>query len=432
MIVLFLKGGLIMTRRKDLGLTVFVLGSLLAALGLTVAAQGPFTLRIVHVDWGQHPTIALDLMVRDGRGLPVPGLGSDDFDVSEDRTLASRPIESVTAWVNPETPMTLVLALDLSGSMKGQPLADAKTGALALLEKLGPDDRVALIGFADEVNLEGVDPARETPLTQDKDALAALIRGWEAGGNTPLYDAAYKAVRWAAEEAGPSRAVILLTDGVDEVLGGPKGSGSRVADEDTPIRAANQYGVPVFTIGLGRQMDRPWLGRVAEETGGVYQEAPDSAQLTGLFIAVVDRLKQTYRLEYRSGVEPDGKEHSTLVALRHGGDTALDETRWGPLGVVPAPADTSRPPTPEPPTPTDTVQPPTPTSTPTPQVWGGISTAWLAGGGGGLALLVMLGLVIWYRRRPKPVYCLRCGRRIEPGEPCPYCGAAGEFEHPQE
>ena len=405
-----------------------VVGFLLAGPWAALA-QAPITLHIVRADWSRHPTVILDLLVRDGRGLPVPGLGPGDFDVSEDRTLQARPVEAVTPWVNPDAPMVVVLALDLSGSMKGQPLADAKAAALALLDKMGPEDKVACIGFRDAVDLERVHAAQEVRFTQDKAALAALIRGWEAGGNTPLYDAAYKAIRWAAEQAGPSRAVILLTDGVDEVLGGPKGSGSRVANEDTPIRTAQQYGVPVFTIGLGRQMDRPWLQRVAEETGGEYRETPDSAALTDLFLAVVDRLKQTYRLTYRSAVQPDGREHDTLVVVKHAGATAMGEVRWGPLGAMPTPTDT-----PKPPTATPTSAPPTPTPAPTaapaaPTSGGRLSLGWWLGGGGGLLFLALLGLAL-SRRRPKPVYCLRCGHRIPPGEPCPYCGAAGEFEEP--
>jgi hypothetical protein len=54
---------------------------------------------------------------------------------------------------------------------------------------------------------------------------------------------------------------------------------------------------------------------------------------------------------------------------------------------------------------------------------------WWIGGGAILLLLLLLSLAL-ARRRPKAVYCLRCGHRIKAGEPCPYCGAAGEFQKP--
>jgi hypothetical protein len=320
--------------------------------------------------------------------------------------------------------------------MKGKPLEDAKDAAIRLLDRLGPQDRAAIIAFADEVNLEEpfpqLDPDREHDFTTDKEPLYRLIEGLEAGGNTPLYDALYKAVRLAAREPAGNRAVLLLTDGRDEVLGGPRGSGSRVADEDTPIREANRARVPVFTIGLGEEVDTPYLKRVAMETGGVFQEAPDSAQLAALFRNVANLLKQQYRITYISGVERDGKMHRVLVTVRHEGRVAFDEYEWGPLEAAAEEARPKAVPTPKPEVP---VEAPT-EAMPVPSIeeaapgeaipWGLITAL-----GGGILLLLGGATLALSRRRPRePVYrCLNCGAKLEsPDAPCPHCGYAGKFK----
>jgi len=409
------------------------------ALMLPLAhAQGDVTLRIDQVDFTAFPQVFLDVTVRDAYGVPIPGLTTADFDVSEDRTLKSRPIVDVRPRVNDQVQIAVVLALDISGSMAGGPLADAQAAAIAFVDRLGSQDQAALLAFADAVNLDApfpqLDPTREHGFTGDKAALFAVINGLKAGGNTPLYDAAYKAIRLAAGQPPGNRAVLLLTDGRDETLGGPRGSGSKVANEDTPIREANRTNVPVFTIGLGREIDRPYLQRLALETGGTYQETPDSADLTTLFQNVADLLKQQYRLTYQSGVPKDGGMHRVLVSVRHGERVAFDEREWGPAPLEPTPTVTTMPS----PTLTPTPTPLPAASAPLPSP-GASATASPTGmppviaiGGAVLTALAALaaGAAVWVRRRPKPTYCLRCGHRLKPGEPCPYCGASGEYQEP--
>lgn len=404
-------------------------------------AQEPVTLRVDRVEDAAFPEITVHLTVRSAYGVPIADLTSDQFDVSEDRTLESRPISGLETTINPHQPIALLLVIDVSGSMAGEPLEDAQAAAVRLLDRLGPQDKAGLLAFADNVNLADpfpqLDPAREHDFTADKASLYDLVDNLTAGGNTPLYDAAYKAVHLVARQPAGNRAVLLLTDGRDEVAGGPRGSGSAVADEDTPIREANRAKVPVFTVGLGQDIDAPWLKRLALETGGTYQQTPDSAQLTRLFQNVLDLLKQQYRLTYTSGMPEDGADHGVLVSVKVGEDIAFDEATWGPAPL--APTETPPPPTATP-DPTNTLSPtrtPTATATATPAAsgpagaTGSLSPLVMAGG---LGLLVLLGLgtavgLARARRQAEPTTrCLNCGRALpEAGAPCPDCGFAGEY-----
>lgn len=341
-------------------------------LPTTAQAQEPVTLRVDRVDASAFPEVTVHLTVRNAYGVPIPDLTGDQFDVSEDRTLKSRPITGLEPVVNPDLPVALLLVIDISGSMKGQPLQDAKAAAVRLLDRLGPQDKAGVLAFADAVNLDEpfpqLDPSREHDFTADKAPLYRLVDSLIANGYTPLYDAAYKAVRLAARQPAGNRAVLLLSDGRDEGVSGVRGSGSAVANEDMPIREANRARVPVFAIGLGEAIDAPWLRRLALESGGTYQETPDSAQLAELFQNVLQLLKQQYRLTYTSGVPEDGADHSVLVSVKVGDNIAFDEATWGPAPL--APTATPVPPSPTP-IPTDTPSPvptatPVPTNTPVP------------------------------------------------------------------
>jgi len=412
-------------------LSVF-LGSLVPS----TRAQALITLRVDRVDAAAFPRVAVYLTARDARGVPITGLAPKDITVREDGDPRARPILDLTTTVNPDQPMRVVLVLDISGSMQGAPLEHAKTAAKRFIARLGPQDQVALIAFAGHVNLEDpfprLDPTREHGFTADKDALYRVIDGLEAGGATPLYDAVYKAVRLAAQQPPGNRAVLLMTDGRDE--DGQGGPGSKVADEDTPIREANRANVPVFTVGLGSAIDAAYLKRLAAESGGTYQETPDAAALERLFQNVADLLKQQYVITYESGVPADGREHTLEVLVSYQGSTALARATWGPVPFRPTPTPTPTPtitpsPMPSPTatwTPTAVVVVSTPAPTPSVEAQGGLSRTWPFVGGGLLAIL-LAALVLVLRGRgqatAETVPCPQCGYPLKPDEyTCPECG----------
>ena len=198
---------------------VALLLSALSVPGTVAAAQPPPTdlsVRIVDGDVSDYPDVALRVTVREANGVPVPGLEPFDFEVNEDRVPEARPLIAVEPVINPDLPVSIVLLIDISGSMAGQPLNDAKEAAQALIDQLGEGEQIAVIAFAGAIDLDTIDTAREHPPTTDRSAAATLIDGLEALGGTPLYDALYKGTLWAQEATPGHRAIVLLTDGVDE------------------------------------------------------------------------------------------------------------------------------------------------------------------------------------------------------------------------
>jgi VWFA-related protein len=316
--------------RRTLALVIMLL---IAALPLPSAAEAPITIRLDRVDASAHPKVTIAATVRDAYGVPIAGLAPANFDVSEDRTLKSRPITDVVPFVNPEAQVSVVLAVDTSGSMTGAKLRDAQEAAHRFLDGMTDRDGVAFMAFSNQVDLEKTDAAREMPFGRPRADIYGGIDTMQAAGWTPLYDSAFKAVRWAATQPAGNRAVLLLTDGREEKAADGSG-GSRVASDDTAIREANRAGVPVFTIGLGADADETYLKRLALETGGTYQHATNSAELARLFRNVSDLLKQQYRISYTSGLPADGSTHQVLVAVTVGQHNAFTEAALGPLPLA--------------------------------------------------------------------------------------------------
>ena len=415
-----------------------LLGLGLAWSGSSSQAQapGPISLQADAAAIGDFPDVTLSLTVRDANGIPLPELEASHFEILETGVNQPRPITAVETRFDPEAPIAVMLVIDVSGSMRGQPMADAKTAAIRFLEQLGEQDRAAVIAFSTLVDFDAPNPDLEREFTTDKEELIALVETLEAGGGTALYDALFKAIRQTDRADLGYRAILLLTDGVDE------GPGSQVATRDTPVQEAQRANLPIFTIGLGSLIDPGYLELLARTTGGTFQLAPDSDLLDETFQNVIERLKQQYLVTYESGYDCDGRSHRVEVRVSVAARSASDSLMLGPLvnnpGCNPAVLFTPTPTPTLPPVATATPQP----TAPTPTGEGGIgpvvtpplvddlpppTAEGLPWGLLGALLLLLLGgitAVVWRRRREPERICQQCGYRLSSVDvACPECGS---------
>jgi len=147
----------------------------------------------------------------------------------------------------------------------------------------------------------------------------------------------------ASEPVG-KRAVIVMTDGLDErdnAQGVPVKDTGSLSTPDDPINEANRYNIPIFSIGLGDKIDTKYMKRLAERTGGLYQQAPQPEELTPLFQDVINQLKTQYVLHYESKVEKDTQYHSLMVRVNLPQGQDFDEIKYQIL--TPEPAATAEP-----------------------------------------------------------------------------------------
>jgi len=180
---------------------------------------------------------------------------------------------------------TVIIALDVSGSMEGEKIRSATASTAEFLGRLDPNDEVALMTFSDNVSTLS-QPARVGDVVE---GLAGRVVSLIASGNTALYDAVCQATTMAAamkaedEAAGESRlyGVVLLSDGEDTV-GEPTENQMFV----TCLPAnAEADGVKIFPIAFGEDAAKNVLERIAAATGGRLYSA-DPASISNAYLSI--------------------------------------------------------------------------------------------------------------------------------------------------
>lgn len=163
----------------------------------------------------------------------------------------------------------IVLVIDASGSMEGEPIEAAKASALSFINQKRTEDFIAVATFADDVKvLRG--------FTSSKSALVASVESIEAVGDTAFYDGIIRATELFSGDAERlERNMIVLTDGKDE--------GSEATLDDA-LAAVSDQEVRVFGVALeSSAFDPADLQTVVADANGLYLSTPDPNELTGLY-----------------------------------------------------------------------------------------------------------------------------------------------------
>ena len=155
-------------------------------------------------------------------------------------------------------PLRIALALDVSGSMHSK-IRQVEAALRNFIDLLEPEDEILVITFANHVNVI-------QNFTSDRQILARVLDMLEPSGGTALYDAAAEAIRRVAPGPAESKAVVLVSDGVDTTS-----TTSFAALKELARRSE----VPVYSIGLdsGTEMTnffRPTTGGRGGPGGGGY------------------------------------------------------------------------------------------------------------------------------------------------------------------
>jgi VWFA-related protein len=254
--------------------------------------------------------VNLNVMVTNRSGLAFQDLRKEDLLISENG------VRQEVDFFRPSTaPFNLVLLLDLSGSIMDK-LDIIKSGALKFLDVIGPQDRVAVITFTDQVRIV-------SPLTSNRDLLRKQIRAIEKPeGGTAFYEAMWVSLNEALRGTdGQRNAIVVMTDGVDSSLNRYDPAPTRVSFNQL-ARRLEESDVIVFPIYLDTEFDEAFRGNfsgeaytvarqqldgVAELTGGVLFKAEDVRDLTGVYKQVAGALRTVYSVGYYStSPERDG------------------------------------------------------------------------------------------------------------------------------
>lgn len=201
----------------------------------------------------------------------------------------------------------IVIAVDVSGSMKAQDfkpnrLEAAKAKAAEFIDGR-PNDRIGLVVFAGE-------SFTQCPVTTDHEVVNLLLKDVKDGliqDGTAIGMGLATAVNALKDNETKSKVVILLTDGENN---------AGFIDPATAVEAAIEFGIRVYTIGVGTngtapmpmqsafgtvlrevevKIDEALLKEIAQKTEGKYFRATGNEALANIY-EEIDEL-ETSRLQ---------------------------------------------------------------------------------------------------------------------------------------
>ncbi len=238
-------------------------------------------------------------IVEDRHTAPVRGLTKADFAVTIDGVAAS--VRSV--GTDASVPLNVALLLDVSLSQKGMLAlyAAAVRGLQASLDK--ERDQISIYTFAGSVRLYqdwtaagNVDAAAIEHL-DTKRGLVLQKNSFLVHGGTRLFDAMGDAVERSGGREG-RRAVLILTDGIDEGSDTTAASVARIADRGNVSISALEFAPSAMSVLSPKatfKLLHDTLALASEETGGVFvhgKKGEEEQQMR----AIIDAIKEQYLL----------------------------------------------------------------------------------------------------------------------------------------
>ncbi|PCJ20288.1 MAG: hypothetical protein COB02_04435 [Candidatus Cloacimonadota bacterium] len=246
---------------------------------------------ISSIDIKDFPDLEMQFRIVDRTGKVVSKLERKNIRLYENGT----KIENYFMQISKD-PSEIVLVVDDSGSMHNY-LKPLIKGIRKFIRLLKPNDLCTIVAFSDTVRvLSGP--------TSDKKKLLKSLRNLNGYGATSLYDAIYKAAEILPEFE--KTAIVLLSDGVDQ----NKRNTGRISNYSAidAVTKAVHKNIPIYTIGLGRLINRQELKDFSRLSNGSFYYAPSINQLTDLYQLIARNLKSDVKIKYASpNLHKDGK-----------------------------------------------------------------------------------------------------------------------------
>jgi len=277
-------------------------------------------------------TVGVFATVTNAQGRLVPDLSREDFAVDDNGKR-----QTLTLFSNDVQPITVIMLLDRSGSMKPN-FELEEQAAEAFVHEMLPGDKARIGSFAKHIQIDPED------FTEDRDKLIKILKTeLQEDGPTPLWNAVDRGIDKLLIEQG-RRVILVFTDGVDM----PMDFASHNKSLKDAMKRAEENDVMVYAIGLagqngmvdrGRGANRSPFGglggrglggygggqpgieqpdeglpKIAAATGGGYFELTRPIDLAPAFARVANELHHQYALGF-TPEKLDGKLHDLTVHL---------------------------------------------------------------------------------------------------------------------
>ncbi len=249
--------------------------------------------------------VAVTVTDRDGR--LITSLGRDDFIVHEDGIE-----QTVRLLTRERLPVSLGILVDVSDSMYGRRIADARTALdRFVLDLLASDDEAFLLVFNHA-------PRLIAPWTYPPRGLAHQLEDVKPFGGTAIYDALVAAIPQLSRRRHQRCGLVVISDGEDN---------SSDATLYDAVRALVPTDAFVYAIAIdepsgpaiARRFSPQALHDITGPTGGYTEAIKTSAELPQATERIANELNHQYMLGYMPNHAPDGKYHSIRVRVRNAG-----------------------------------------------------------------------------------------------------------------
>jgi Ca-activated chloride channel family protein len=282
-----------------------VLASLIALAGAARMLAGPLENRLFAQEQTPQFSAGVQLVevyatVTDASGGLIMGLQQGDFEVYENDR--KQTISNFTAG---EFPVTVVLGVDRSFSMAGEPLRLAKLASQTFLRQLRPTDRSMVVAISSEAEVIA-------PMSTDRAAQTQAIDALDAWSSTALHDAILVTLDRLEGEPG-RQAVIVFSDGTDRY--------SHASESDVIERARRSHAL-IYPITFAKNQKNlpPLAAELASLTGGRSFQLRDAKQLDATLSTIAREIRYQYLIGYTPSVPAARGAHewrSLWVAVRN-------------------------------------------------------------------------------------------------------------------
>jgi Ca-activated chloride channel homolog len=254
---------------------------------------------------GSVTTVEIPVTVTDNHNRLITGLTKDDFEVFEDGDQ-----QPVTQFSDKRTPVSVGVLLDISDSMRGEPIVDAR-GALDrfMAELLDPGDE-AFVGAFNHL------PRILVPWTVPPSRLTGKLANERPTGGTAIYDAIFASAPMFQRRQRTRAAMIVISDGADTA------SDHSLPETRETLRRSDAF---VYAIAIDSATERRVSTRVNPEalreiTGpsGGYTEVVRSAEDLGPATQrIAEELNKQYTLGYATTRPQDGSWRTLRVRVKN-------------------------------------------------------------------------------------------------------------------
>jgi Ca-activated chloride channel homolog len=276
---------------------VLVSGSLMVAQ--QPAAQDPRPFRS-GID-----VTGITVTVRDADGQLVSDLPQDAFQVFDDGER-----QQITQFTRERVPVSLGVLLDISDSMFGRRITDARVAVdRFLFEQLDHEDEFFILAFNHR-------PHVLTPWTQTPTVVREALDGLKPTGGTAVYDAVLEGMPFIAKRNRERGALLLVSDGEDTA------STAMLKDVRFALRRSQAF---VYAIAIDPPDDRRPINRrvnpttlreITDESGGRTEVVQSSGDIAAASARIADELNHQYVIGYTPRHGNDGRYHSIRVRVQ--------------------------------------------------------------------------------------------------------------------